>query len=56
MLVWAIVGMVPAVMFVTGALMWWNRVLRRRRVAAPAGEEAAERVATPPAEVELTGR
>ena len=29
--VWAIVGVVPAVMFITGAIMWWNRVVRRRR-------------------------
>jgi uncharacterized iron-regulated membrane protein len=29
--VWAAVGLVPAVMFVTGAIMWWNRVVRRRR-------------------------
>jgi uncharacterized iron-regulated membrane protein len=27
---WAVVGLVPAVMFVTGAIMWWNRVLRKR--------------------------
>jgi uncharacterized iron-regulated membrane protein len=27
---WAIFGLAPAVMFVTGAIMWWNRVLRRR--------------------------
>jgi uncharacterized iron-regulated membrane protein len=26
--VWAIVGLVPAVLFVTGLLMWWNRTLR----------------------------
>ena len=26
--VWAIFGLAPAVMFVTGAIMWWNRVLR----------------------------
>jgi uncharacterized iron-regulated membrane protein len=25
---WVILGLVPAVLFVTGALMWWNRVLR----------------------------
>lgn len=25
---WAAAGLVPPVMFVTGALMWWNRVLR----------------------------
>ena len=29
--VWAIVGLAPAVMFVTGVIMWWNRVVRRRR-------------------------
>jgi uncharacterized iron-regulated membrane protein len=27
--VWAIFGLAPAAMFVTGATMWWNRVLRR---------------------------
>jgi uncharacterized iron-regulated membrane protein len=31
--VWAIVGVVPAIMFVTGLLMWWNRVVRTRRSA-----------------------
>jgi uncharacterized iron-regulated membrane protein len=29
--VWAILGLVPAVLFGTGATFWWNRVLRRRR-------------------------
>ena len=29
--VWALFGLAPAVMFVTGAIMWWNRVLRPRR-------------------------
>jgi uncharacterized iron-regulated membrane protein len=28
--IWAIVGLVPAIMFVTGVIMWWNRVLRRK--------------------------
>ena len=28
---WAIFGLAPAVMFITGAIMWWNRVLRPRR-------------------------
>lgn len=28
--VWALIGIVPPALFVTGALMWWNRVLRRR--------------------------
>src|SRR2546427_3354223 len=27
---WTIVGLVPAVSAVTGALMWWNRTLRKR--------------------------
>ncbi len=27
---WALLGLVPAAMFVTGAIVWWNRVLRRR--------------------------
>jgi uncharacterized iron-regulated membrane protein len=30
--VWAVIGLVPALMFVTGLIMWWNRVLRRRKV------------------------
>jgi uncharacterized iron-regulated membrane protein len=29
--VWAVVGIAPAIMFVTGALIWWNRVLRKAR-------------------------
>jgi uncharacterized iron-regulated membrane protein len=28
--IWAIFGLAPAAMFVTGAIMWWNRVLRTR--------------------------
>jgi uncharacterized iron-regulated membrane protein len=28
--VWAVFGLAPAVMFVTGVIMWWNRVLRPR--------------------------
>jgi len=27
-MIWTIFGLMPAVLFVTGALMWWNRVLR----------------------------
>lgn len=27
--IWALFGLAPAAMFVTGAIMWWNRVLRR---------------------------
>lgn len=34
--IWAIFGLAPAVMFVTGATMWWNRVLRPRLAATSA--------------------
>ena len=43
-LTWAVFGLAPAVMFVTGVLMWWNRVVRvrlqRRSPRAPAQAEA----------------
>jgi uncharacterized iron-regulated membrane protein len=41
--IWALFGLAPAVMFVTGFVMWWNRVIRKkpkrnsRAVAATAG-------------------
>ena len=31
--VWVVIGLIPAVMFVTGAIMWWNRVVRKLRTA-----------------------
>lgn len=34
--VWALFGLAPAAMFVTGALLWWNRVLRPRLTRARA--------------------
>jgi uncharacterized iron-regulated membrane protein len=40
--VWAAVGIVPVIMFLTGAIMWWNRIRVRtaqraeRRVVAAA--------------------
>jgi uncharacterized iron-regulated membrane protein len=38
--VWAVVGLVPGVMAVTGALMWWNRkAFRTRRGGRPAARE-----------------
>ena len=38
-LAWALFGLAPAAMFITGALMWWNRVLRKkiRRTPPPSG-------------------
>ncbi len=35
-LIWALVALVPPVMFVTGVLMWWNRVVRPARRSKPA--------------------
>jgi uncharacterized iron-regulated membrane protein len=34
-LIWAVFGLAPAAMFVTGAVMWWNRVVRKTRLSAP---------------------
>jgi hypothetical protein len=35
--IWAVFGMAPAALFVTGMIMWWNRVLQpwRRRASSP---------------------
>ena len=35
MAIWFVIGLVPAVMAVTGAIMWWQRVLRKRQVRPP---------------------
>lgn len=48
--IWAAVGLVPPAMFVTGAIMWWNRVLRPTRsrwpsTGIPPAEPAADRAA-----------
>jgi uncharacterized iron-regulated membrane protein len=41
-LLWAVFGLAPAVMFVTGGLMWWNRVVRKRlRRTLPAKTDAS---------------
>jgi uncharacterized iron-regulated membrane protein len=39
--IWALFGLAPASMFVTGAMMWWNRVLqpRVRSVRRPSTDE-----------------
>jgi uncharacterized iron-regulated membrane protein len=29
---WVPLGLIPAIMFVSGFMMWWNRVLRKRRI------------------------
>ena len=44
-ILWAVLGMTPPFLFVTGALMWWNRVLskegRRLRRSSETALEAA---------------
>jgi uncharacterized iron-regulated membrane protein len=42
---WALFGIAPAVMFFTGAILWWNRVLRPRLGAQPPAQSAAARSA-----------
>jgi uncharacterized iron-regulated membrane protein len=37
---WAVLGLVPPILFVTGAVMWWNRVLGPRRRRTIAGAES----------------
>jgi uncharacterized iron-regulated membrane protein len=31
--VWVVIGLIPTAMFVTGGVMWWNRVVRKPRTA-----------------------
>ena len=31
--VWVVIGLLPAAMFVTGFIMWWNRVVKKPRTA-----------------------
>lgn len=38
--IWAVFGLAPAAMFVTGATMWWNRVLRPRVRRAAQGRSS----------------
>jgi uncharacterized iron-regulated membrane protein len=38
---WVVLGFAPVVLFITGAVMWWNRVLRPARQAK---EETAQEV------------
>ena len=39
--VWALLGLAPAAMFVTGAVMWWNRVVRAKARARKRGTRVA---------------
>jgi uncharacterized iron-regulated membrane protein len=46
--IWALFGLAPATMFTTGAIMWWNRVLRPRwrTLSAPVQPDQADAVTT----------
>jgi uncharacterized iron-regulated membrane protein len=41
-LVWVVLGLVPAVLFVTGCITWWVRVVQRRVAGAVAAEPTGE--------------
>lgn len=40
--IWTVLGLMPALLFVTGAIMWWNRVLHKR-IRALRSERASVR-------------
>jgi uncharacterized iron-regulated membrane protein len=51
--VWVILGLIPAVMFVTGVAMWWHRVVRRpERHTAPEAAPAVLTLQQEPQQVE----
>ena len=41
---WAILGVIPPVLFITGAVMWWNRVLSRTLQRDSSNEQSANRI------------
>lgn len=44
-IIWTVVGLAPAALFVTGAVMWWKRVLKpwmKRRVAESSRQNAVD--------------
>lgn len=56
--IWAFFGLVPAAMTITGALMWWNRVLRprarsREATMIPAMAPARRRLSSTPGPVDV---
>jgi uncharacterized iron-regulated membrane protein len=42
---WAVLGFAPVLMFATGAIMWWNRVVRKRPARNVAEAAVAEPIA-----------
>ena len=50
-MLWVILGLVPAALFVTGFLMWWNRVLRKKVFSVGVRAPVAEPLEKEPQEV-----
>jgi uncharacterized iron-regulated membrane protein len=53
--VWMALGLVPAVLFITGGITWWVRVIRPRRKGAAATKGAGEAALPPLAEEGVNG-
>ncbi|MGE3843788.1 MAG: PepSY-associated TM helix domain-containing protein [Vicinamibacterales bacterium] len=47
-ILWVVLGLAPAVLFFTGGIMWWNRVLRDRGARAASAELPRQAVASRP--------
>jgi uncharacterized iron-regulated membrane protein len=47
---WTVLGLIPLVLFITGAVMWWNRVLRPALDKLDKSKRGLEAAATYPAE------
>lgn len=42
-ILWVVMGLAPALLSITGGLMWWNRVVRKVRQSAPEAELVLQR-------------
>ena len=54
-LAWVVLGLVPAVLFVTGFVTWWVRVVRRRTAGAAIPDRASDPAITSLAEEGVNG-
>lgn len=54
--VWALFGLAPAAMFVTGAIMWWNRVLRPAMLSRRVSRHVRRPLPASLAELRIAGR
>jgi uncharacterized iron-regulated membrane protein len=46
-IVWVVLGLAPAVLFVTGGITWWARVVRRRSAAGKAAQRSGDPLDSP---------